>query len=108
MTDEIRIEEIKELKPGSIVMMEGRPYIVREHPLYGIRLERIKTPEEIEKEKEKIRKVLVESARVFGKAVEEVARGLKESISKWLEEREKKRLEEMKEGVSKEKISEAI
>jgi len=113
--EEIKIEEVRELKPGSLVMMDGKPYVVVEHPLYGIRLERIKTPEEIEMEKERLRKALSESAKVFGKAVEKVAKSIGESIKEWLEERKKakeeqetEKIEKMREEKSKEKLWEAM
>lgn len=97
-----------------ITEIEGHPYIIKHeiHPIYGerISLKRIKSPEELMKEKEARRKMVKEIATKLGVGTvkvlkwigKETEEGLKD-ISKWMEERKKKKLEE---EVKAEKVEE--
>lgn len=107
------VEVIKEKVRTEVTEIEGHPYIVTHyvHPLYGerISLKRIKTPEEIRKERERLVKGASEIAKKLGVATfkvvswigREAEEGL-EHLSRYLEEKKKKKLKE--EVTGKEKV----
>ncbi|MFQ6055181.1 MAG: hypothetical protein ACE5KE_00310 [Methanosarcinales archaeon] len=84
--------EGERLVEGEITYIEGKPYLVEKHPIYGLRLKRVKTPEEIAEEREKLIKMLEAGAETVGKAVVEEAEKLGHAISEWVKKRKEKEL----------------
>jgi len=83
------------LRKGEITFIKGKPYLAEEHAIYGLRLKRIKTPEEIVAEREKIMKM----AQKFGETALEEAEKLGHAIKVWAKKKKARKERQLKKEV---------